>query len=79
MIMNRRSASGHFACRIEAPLIPRNGDIMRIHLGCELSFAGGKLRIGVLEIAEFLRSFGERGVLVSNALNSAALARYCSI
>ncbi len=38
VIMNRSSASGHFACRIEAPLIPRNGDIMRIHVGCELSF-----------------------------------------
>jgi transglutaminase-like putative cysteine protease len=38
VITNRSSASGHFACRIEAPLIPRNGDIMRIHVGCELSF-----------------------------------------
>jgi hypothetical protein len=36
--MNRSSASGHFACPLEAPLIPRKGDIMRIHVGCELSF-----------------------------------------
>jgi hypothetical protein len=31
VIMNRSSASGHFACPLEAPLIPRKGDIMRIH------------------------------------------------
>src|SRR4029434_3270786 len=36
VIMNRSSASG--ACRIEAPLIPRNGDIMRIHVACDISF-----------------------------------------
>jgi hypothetical protein len=38
VMMNWSSASGHFACRIEAPLDPRDGDIMRIHVGCALSF-----------------------------------------
>jgi hypothetical protein len=36
--MNCSSASGHFAGRVEALLIPENGDTMCIRVGCELSF-----------------------------------------
>ena len=49
-----------------------------IDIDCHPFFVFGKCRVGLLEIAQFLVSFGERGLLVSNALNSAALARYCS-
>ncbi len=49
-----------------------------IDMDCHPFFVFGKRCVGLLEIAEFLVSFGERGVLVRNALNSAALARYCS-
>jgi hypothetical protein len=42
-------------------------------------FVFGKRRVGLLEIAEFTRFVRRtRDVLVRNALNSAALARYCS-
>jgi len=49
-----------------------------VDMDCHPFFVFGKRRVGLLEIAEFVVSFGERGVLVSNVLNSAALARYCS-
>jgi hypothetical protein len=41
-------------------------------------FVFGERRVRLLQIKEFTRSFDERGMFMSSALNSAAFARYCS-
>jgi hypothetical protein len=49
-----------------------------IDMDCHPFFVFGKRRVDRSRWRNSLVSFGERGVLARNVLNSAALARYCS-